>query len=71
MNENTRLCSFDIENMYTNISIHEGQNIMGNIIDKNYHITQPTKSEIKNLLNTIMEQNYIEYNGNGTNKMMV
>jgi hypothetical protein len=64
MNETTRLCCFDIEKMYTNIPIHEVQNIMGNIIDKNYHhIPQPTKSEIKPLLSTIMEQNYIEHNG--------
>jgi hypothetical protein len=63
INENTRLCSFDIENMYTNIPVQEVQHIVGNIIDKNYHIPQPTKSEIKNLLNTITEQNYIEHNG--------
>jgi hypothetical protein len=49
--------------MYTNIPVQEVQNIVGNIIDKNYHIPQPTKSEIKNLLNTITEQNYIEHNG--------
>jgi hypothetical protein len=48
--------------MYTNIPIHEVQNIVGNIIEKNYHIPQTTKSEIKNLLNTIIEQNYIEHN---------
>jgi chemotaxis regulatin CheY-phosphate phosphatase CheZ len=58
---NARLCSFDIENMYTNILLQEVQNIVGNIIDKNYNISR--LSEIKNLLNTILEQNYIEHNG--------
>jgi hypothetical protein len=63
INENTRLCSFDVEDMYTNIPIHEVQNIVRNIINENYNISQPIKREIKNLLNTILEQNYIEHNG--------
>jgi hypothetical protein len=48
--------------MYTNIPIHEVQNVVGNILDKNY-ISQQIKREIKNLLNTILEHNYIEHNG--------
>jgi hypothetical protein len=36
---------------------------MENIIDKNYNTSQENKVEIKNLLNTILEQNYIEHNG--------
>jgi hypothetical protein len=49
--------------MYTNIPIHEVQNIVGNIIDKNYNISQQIKREIKNLHNTNLEQIYIEHNG--------
>jgi hypothetical protein len=63
INENTRLCLFDIENMYTNIPIHEVRNIVNDIINKNHYIAQATKNEIKNLLNVITEQNYIEHNG--------
>jgi hypothetical protein len=40
INEDIRLCSFDIENMSTNIPIHEVQNVVENIIDKNYKISQ-------------------------------
>jgi hypothetical protein len=34
-----------------------------NIIDKNYNLSQEMKVEIIDLLNTILEQNYIEHNG--------
>jgi hypothetical protein len=34
-----------------------------NIIGKNYNISQETKVEIINPLNTILEQNYIKHNG--------
>jgi hypothetical protein len=63
INEDIRLCSFDIENMYTNIPTHKFKNMTGNIIDKSYSISQQTRIEIKNLLNVILEQNYIKYNG--------
>jgi hypothetical protein len=49
--------------MYTNIPVHEVRNITNDIINTNHHITQATKNEIKNLLNVITEQNYIEHNG--------
>lgn len=57
------MCSFYIENMYTNIPIHEAQNIVKNFLDKNYNISREIKVEIINLRNTILEQNYIEHNG--------
>jgi hypothetical protein len=49
--------------MYITISIHEVRNIVDDIIDKNHHIAQGIKNEIKNLVNVITEQNYIEHNG--------
>jgi hypothetical protein len=48
--------------MYTNLPTHETQNIVENIINKNHHLSLETKIEIKNLLNIILEQNYIEHN---------
>jgi hypothetical protein len=35
INENTHICSFDIENTYRNIPIHEVKNITKDIINKN------------------------------------
>jgi hypothetical protein len=49
--------------MYTDIPTHEAQNIVKNIIDKNYNISQEMQVEITNILNTIFEQNFIEHNG--------
>jgi hypothetical protein len=63
VNKGIRLCSFDIENMYTNIPIREVKNITGNIIDKDNNISQKMKEEILNLLNIILEQNYIQHSG--------
>jgi hypothetical protein len=48
--------------MYTNISIHEVQNVARNIIDKKYNISQEMKIVIINIRNIILEQNYIEHN---------
>jgi hypothetical protein len=62
IDKDMQLCSFDIENMYTNIPIYEVRNIVKNIIHKN-NISQGIKEEIINLLNTILEQKYIEHNG--------
>jgi hypothetical protein len=48
---------------YTHIPIHEVQNIVENILNKNHYTSQETKIYIKNLLNIILEQNYIEDDG--------
>jgi hypothetical protein len=32
-------------------------------MNKNYNISQGVKTEIRNLLNSILEQNYMEHNG--------
>jgi hypothetical protein len=45
INKNTRLCSFDIENMYTNITVQE-VNIINNIIEKNNNTSKKMGKEI-------------------------
>jgi hypothetical protein len=40
INENTKLCSFDIENMYTNILVTQVKNITKAILDNDYHTTK-------------------------------
>jgi hypothetical protein len=49
--------------MYTYIPIHKVQGIVGNIRDKNNSISKEEKEEIIKILNIILEQNYIEHNG--------
>jgi hypothetical protein len=59
-NKNTRLCSFDIVNMYTNIQKNDIITITKNIL-QNYDTNIDTKKEILQLRNTILEQNYFQY----------
>jgi hypothetical protein len=63
IDNNTKMCSFDIENMYTNIPTMELRNIIDNIMTKNHNISQKTKIEINNLLTVVLEQNYVSHNG--------
>jgi hypothetical protein len=63
IDDNTKICSFDIENMYTNIPTNELPNIIGNILNKNHIIPHESKIEINNLLSIILQQNYITHNG--------
>jgi hypothetical protein len=63
INENTQLCSFDIENMYTNIPTYKVKNTAKAIINNNNNISKKMKKEIIGLLNVILEQNYIQHNG--------
>jgi hypothetical protein len=51
----------NIENMYTNIPIHEVKSIVKDIINKN-NISKGMKKEIIGLLNVILEQNYMQHN---------
>jgi hypothetical protein len=57
LNKDIRICSFDTENMYTNVPNHYTINIISTILkgnpqsNENFHITQ-----------TIMEQNYFQFN---------
>jgi hypothetical protein len=61
MNENIKLCSFDIVNMYTNIPITETTNIIHDILDNNIHTPTQTIHELKTLLHTILGQNYVQF----------
>jgi hypothetical protein len=48
VNKDIQMCSFDIQNIYTNIPINELLNIVENIIDKNHNISHETKIEFSN-----------------------
>jgi hypothetical protein len=60
IDKNTRLCSFDIEYIFTNISIQKVKSIGKNIIENN-NTSKEAKKEILDLLNVILEQNYIQH----------
>jgi hypothetical protein len=60
IDENTKLCSFDTENMYTNIPTSELRNIIKNIIDQNYCMSTVEKDELLGLLN-LNQQNYFQF----------
>jgi hypothetical protein len=62
MNKDTRQCSFDIENMYTNIPQAEIINIINNIIQNIQGIETNVQKEIIHILEIIMEQNYFQFN---------
>jgi hypothetical protein len=49
------LCSFDIENMYTNIPKTEIANILNNIIE-NHGIDKSTQKEIMQILGIVLEK---------------
>jgi hypothetical protein len=61
IDENTRLCSFDIENMNMNIRTKEVRNIINEILNMN-NKKEIAKEEILSLLSVILEQNYININ---------
>lgn len=62
IDENTKLCSFDIANMYTNIPTSELVNIIRNILNSDYSTSKEEKDELVNLVNMILEQNYFQFN---------
>jgi hypothetical protein len=57
-NENIRLCSFYVENMYTNIPKDDIINIISNIINKYQDISKNYQCQIIQTLKTTLEQNY-------------
>jgi hypothetical protein len=62
IDENTRLCSFDITNTYTNIPKDEIPHIIQYAIE-NSHTTYDTFiTEIQNFIHVIVEQNYFQLN---------
>jgi hypothetical protein len=60
INTNTRLCSFDITNMYINIPKNEVINIIKDILENNNEIGTNTQKEAIHILGTILEQNYFQ-----------
>jgi hypothetical protein len=61
LNSDTRICSFDIENMYTNIPRKEVINITNNILENNVEIEASTREEIIFIMGIIMKQNYFQF----------
>jgi hypothetical protein len=69
ISKDIQICSFDIENMYTSTPINELLNVIENIMNKNYNISQETKTKIKYLLNTILNKTKLNITANSLNKM--
>jgi hypothetical protein len=61
MDKNSRICSFDIKNMYTNIPRTETANLIYNILKTNQNINDSNQKEILHTLDTIMEQSYFQF----------
>jgi hypothetical protein len=61
INPNTRMCSFDITNMHTNIPTTQITDIVKTCMNNN-NINEDVKTEIENLINIIIEQNYFQFN---------
>jgi hypothetical protein len=57
---NTRLCSFDIENTYTNIPVSEIKNIISGIRNNDNKTPTFEKQELGILQNTIIKHNYTQ-----------
>jgi hypothetical protein len=61
LNNYTRICSFDIENIYTNIPRKDVINIINNILENNTEIQFNVRNEIIYILKIVMEQNYFQF----------
>jgi type II secretory pathway component HofQ len=61
INQNTRMCSFDITNMYINIPLNS---VINSIRDTLAQGNRPHTfiQEIGRINNTILEQNYFQHN---------
>jgi hypothetical protein len=62
INENTRLCSFDIENIYTNIPVVEVKNILKETLNNDNETPTIEKQELETLLNAVLEHNDMQFN---------
>jgi hypothetical protein len=58
INENTRICSFEIKDMYTNIPQQDTTHIIHNIL-LNYN--ENIAHNIRNMLQIILQQNYFQF----------
>jgi hypothetical protein len=61
ININTRMCSFDITNMYTNIPTKKVSEIIKEILN-NSHEQHNKKHEILNMTHTVIDQNFFTFN---------
>jgi hypothetical protein len=61
LNNDTRICSFDIEKTYTNIPKKDIINISSSILDNNAEIQSNICKEIIYILKTVMKQNYFQF----------
>jgi hypothetical protein len=63
INENMVMCSFDIENMYTNIPKLDTTsiNIINSVLNLNTEINKNSQKEIKYVPKTVIEQNYFQF----------
>jgi hypothetical protein len=60
LNNNTRICSFDIENVYTNIPRKDIINTNNNILENNIEI-EATQKKIIYILRIIIKQSYFQF----------
>jgi hypothetical protein len=61
LNKDTRLCSFDITNTYTNIPKIGAINITKKILENNNEIKKNIQKETIHILETIIEQKYFQF----------
>jgi hypothetical protein len=61
LNNNIRICLFDIENMYRNIPKKEIINITNNVLENNIEIEVSTPKEIIQIMRIIMRQNCFQF----------
>jgi hypothetical protein len=61
LNNDTRICSFHIENMYTNIPRKDIINIINNVLQNNTEIQLNIRNDIIYILKIVMEQNYLKF----------
>jgi hypothetical protein len=62
IDQNIKLFSFDIENMFTNTPTSKLVNIIENIMSHDHSINKEEKNELIRLVNIILEQNYFNFN---------
>jgi hypothetical protein len=67
---NIKLCSFDITNMYSYIPQKERVQVINNALQNNNVNTEQKRKE-KLLINTILNQNYIQHNNHQNNGSVV
>jgi hypothetical protein len=61
LSEDTRLCSFDITNIYTNIPRNGVINIIKKILEDNNEIKKNIQGKTIHILETIIEQYYFQF----------